>query len=212
MTIPYGPILVVEDNPNVLELLEVTLRFKGYPVVTARNGEEALEIVAQQRPALIITDILMPTMDGYSMVHTLRKDPRTINIPVIFVSATYITPEDKTFALSLGATRFIEKPIDTNDFLLTVAEILTLGIESIPAPLDDQVFYQGYRERLENKLRYKRTQIARTERLLETLPADQKPAFEALLEDARGEESNIMHELNELYSLLNRTKPGDKGA
>jgi two-component system OmpR family response regulator len=77
MSTPYGPILVVEDVPNVLELLEVTLRFKGYPVVTARDGLEALEKVALERPALIITDILMPRMDGYSLVHRLRKEPLT---------------------------------------------------------------------------------------------------------------------------------------
>ena len=61
--IPTGKLLIVEDNPNVLELLEVTLRFKGYPVITARNGEEALVIITREKPALIITDILMPKMD-----------------------------------------------------------------------------------------------------------------------------------------------------
>ena len=60
MIVPYGPILVVEDVPHILELLAVTLRFKGYPVVTATNGEEALEMIAKERPAMVITDILMP--------------------------------------------------------------------------------------------------------------------------------------------------------
>ena len=118
MNIPYGPILVVEDVPNVLELLEVTLRFKGYPVVTARNGHEALDCIDRERPALIITDILMPKMDGYALAHAIRKDPRTRQIPIIFLSATYVTPEDKKFALSLGAVRFLEKPVDTEEFLL----------------------------------------------------------------------------------------------
>src|SRR5258708_2104068 len=72
-----GPLLVVEDVPNVLELLEVTLRFKGYHVVSAHNGVEGLEKVASQRPALIITDILMPQMDGYAFVHNLRLNPET---------------------------------------------------------------------------------------------------------------------------------------
>jgi CheY-like chemotaxis protein len=112
MNIPYGPLLVVEDVPNVLELLEVTLRFKGYPVITAHNGQEALEKVASDHPALVITDILMPKMDGYALAHRLRTNPQTRNIPIIFLSATYVTPEDKDFALSLGAARFIEKPID----------------------------------------------------------------------------------------------------
>ena len=62
MSTLYGPILIVEDVPNVLELLEVTLRFKGYAVLTARNGEEALEVIARQKPVLIITDILMPKL------------------------------------------------------------------------------------------------------------------------------------------------------
>ena len=71
-----GHILVVEDVPNILELLEVTLRFKGYQVVTATNGQEALEKIKQERPALIITDILMPTMDGYAFVHDVTVKPR----------------------------------------------------------------------------------------------------------------------------------------
>jgi CheY-like chemotaxis protein len=206
MNIPFGPILVVEDIPNVLELLEVTLRFKGYPVVTARNGQEALEAVSKERPALIITDILMPRMDGYSLVHALRKDPRTRDIPVIFLSATYITPEDKNFALNLGAVRFIEKPIDTEDFLLTVAEILTQGISTHPRPLADVDFYSGYRERLESKLRHKTTQIARTERLLQTLPDDQKPAFQALLNQAQADRDQIQTELDQLYEILKQVK------
>jgi CheY-like chemotaxis protein len=83
----YGPILVVEDVPNILELLDITLRFKGYKVLTARNGEEALERIAEQLPALIITDILMPKMDGYAFVQKLRTDVKTLQIPVIFLSA-----------------------------------------------------------------------------------------------------------------------------
>ena len=202
MTNQPGPLLVVEDVPNVLELLEVTLRFKGYPVVTARDGLEALEKVAEERPALIITDILMPKMDGYALVHNLRKDPLTRQIPVIFVSATYITPEDKNFAISLGSVRFVEKPIDAEDFLLTVAEILTQGIATTPQAMSDQTFYTGYRLRLESKLRHKNTQISRTQRLLSTLSPAQKPAFESLLTQSIMDRDEIQNELDELLKLL----------
>jgi CheY-like chemotaxis protein len=203
MNIPYGPILIVEDVPNVLELLEVTLRFKGYPVITARNGHEALERLGQEYPALIITDILMPKMDGYALAHAVRKDPRTCQIPIIFLSATYVTPDDKKFALSLGAVRFLEKPVDTEDFLLTIAEILTLGGEAKTSkPLSETEFFDGYRERLEQKLRHKNTQIARTERLLQTLPEEQKPAFESLLKQAAADRDEIMAELDQLYKIL----------
>jgi CheY-like chemotaxis protein len=138
MNIPYGPILIVEDVPNILDLLAVTLRFKGYPVVTAINGQEALDKINQERPALVITDILMPKMDGFALVQSLRTNPKTNHIPVIFLSATYVTPEDKVFAISLGAVRFLEKPVDTEDLLLTIAEVLTQGPATIPPPLSEK--------------------------------------------------------------------------
>ena len=207
MSTLYGPILIVEDVPNVLELLEVTLRFKGYAVLTARNGEEALEVISRQKPVLIITDILMPKLDGYAFVQKLRLKPETRHIPVVFLSATYVTPEDKEFALSLGAARFMEKPIDTEDFLLTVAELVTQQQNaSQPEPLDMERFYTGYRTRLENKLRHKNTQIARAERLLPTLPTDQKPAFEALLKQSVRDRDEIQNELTDIYKTIDELK------
>ena len=209
MNIPYGPLLVVEDVPNILELLTVTLRFKGYPVITAENGKEALEMIEKERPALIITDILMPIMDGYAFVQKLRTDLKTHDIPVIFLSATYVTPEDKTFALSLGASRFMEKPIDTEDFLLTIAELLTQGPSTLPQPLEDAEFYVGYRARLETKLRHKGTQITRTERLLKTLPKDQVPAFKQLLDQANQDREQIRAELEQIQKIL-RNSPEEE--
>lgn len=206
MSIPYGPILIVEDVPHVLELLEVTLRFKGYPVVTARDGQEGLEMVKQQKPALIVADILMPKLDGFAMAHELRKDPLTRQIPIVFLSATFVTQDDKKFAHSLGALRFMEKPIDTEEFLLTIAEILTSGAPNLPAPMSETDFYQGYRERLEQKLRHKNTQIARTERLLATLPAEQKPAFETLMKQAVADRDEIQHELDQMFTILDQLK------
>jgi CheY-like chemotaxis protein len=206
MNIPYGPILVVEDIPNILQLLEVTLKFKGYPVVTASNGQEALEHARREHPALVITDILMPKLDGFALVQKLRTDPRTLDIPIILLSATYVTPEDKNFAMKLGAIRFLEKPVDTEEFLLTVAEVLTTGPSTLPPPLAKGEFYRVYRERLESKLRHKNTQIARTERLLETLPEEQKPAFQALLAEARLHREEIQRELDQIYRLLQEHK------
>jgi CheY-like chemotaxis protein len=182
------------------------LRFKGYAVLTAHNGEEALETIARQRPVLIITDILMPKMDGYAFVQKLRLNPDTRSIPVVFLSATYVTPEDKEFALNLGASRFMEKPIDTEDFLLTVAELVTQQPNTAPQPLDMERFYMGYRTRLENKLRHKNTQIARAERLLTTLPADQRPAFEALLQQSIRDRDEIQAELYGIYKTIEELK------
>jgi hypothetical protein len=89
---------------------------------------------------------------------------------------------------------------------LTVAEILTQGPPTVPAPLSQDKFYKGYRERLESKLHHKNTQITRTERLLKTLPEEQKPAFKALLEEARQHRQQIEAELNELFQILNQQR------
>jgi len=210
MKVPQGPILVVEDVPNVLELLEVTLRFKGYHVVSAHNGEEGLAQVESVKPVLIITDILMPKMDGYTFVHNLRARPETRQIPVIFLSATYVTPEDKAFSLSLGAARFMEKPIDTEDFLLTIAEILTQGVQTAPEPLSERDFYYGYRERLEHKLRHKNTQISRAERLLPTLAKEQHAAFDAMLKQSYADRESIQADLKEVYRIIEGMKAKTK--
>ena len=200
-----GPILVVEDVPNILELLDVTLRFKGYPVVTAGNGEEALQIVPQEKPALVITDIMMPKMDGYTLAFNLRRNPESSQIPIIFLSATYVTPEDKAFAMSLGAVRFMEKPVDTEDFLLTVAEVLTNSHGATSPPMEKQQFIEGYRRRLEVKLGHKNAQIVRNERLLETLPDSLKTSFEGMLQDNYAQRDQIQWDLDEIYSRLEKS-------
>lgn len=186
-----GYLLVVEDIPDILKLLDATLKFKGYRVVTARNGEEALEAIAKEKPLMIITDILMPRMDGFSLVHHLRISKDTRSLPVIFLSATYIAPEDKTFALNIGATRFLEKPIDLEHFMKTISELLLQETPATQESLTEPDFYIGYRKRLKTKLNQKMTQIARTERLLETLPEDEKPSFQASLQLAINERDEI---------------------
>ncbi len=193
-----GYLLVVEDIPDILKLLDATLKFKGYRVLTARNGEEALEVIQKERPLMVITDILMPKMDGFSLVHTLRIHSETRSIPVIFLSATYVAPEDKAFALNIGATRFIEKPIDLELFMKTISELLLQGAPASQEPLTEPDFYIGYRKRLKTKLNQKMTQIARTERLLETLPEEEKPSFQASLQMAISEREEIEKLLDQI--------------
>lgn len=198
---------MVEDVPNVLELIEITLRFKGYEVVSAHNGLEGLEMVEKACPALIITDILMPRMDGYTFIQKLRtSNSNSGRIPVIFLSATFVTLEDKNFAMSLGATRFLEKPIDTEDFLLTIAEIMTQDAVNPSEPLNMQDFYKGYLERLEQKLQHKNSQIARSERLIPSLPEEQRPAFQSMLQLALSDRESIQIELQKAYSMLDNFK------
>ena len=210
MTNKRGPLLVVEDIPNVLELLEVTLRFQGYEVISARNGEEALKILETEIPALIITDILMPKLDGFAFVQELRSNPKTMGLPVIFLSATYVTPEDRTFALSLGASRFLEKPIDTEDFLLTIAELLSKEQITVPMPLEQPQFYSGYRDRLKTKLQHKNQQIARIERLLPTLDEEQEASFRVLYDQALNDRHEIEVELEALNDIIKKLTANDQ--
>jgi len=159
-------------------LMETTLFFKGgYRVVTANNGEDALEVIRRELPILVITDILMPKMDGFNFVHKLRLDPDTRNIPVVFLSATYVAPEDKTFAILIGATRFLEKPIDIDQLMLTISELLAHIDPAAPELINELEFYEGYRQRLKIKLDQKIKQVMRIERILPTVSEDERKTF-----------------------------------
>jgi len=203
-----GYLLIVEDVPDILRLLEETLKFKGYNAITARNGQEALDLIQRERPALVITDIMMPKLDGFGLVHRLRLNPETRDLPVIFLTATYVALEDKAFALNIGVTRFIEKPVNFERFLETIDQLLTQGAPSVPTPMSEADFYEGYRQRLEKKLNQKITQIARDERLLASLSEEEKPSFKASLQLALNERDEIQRLLDEIQvRIANTPKP-----
>ncbi len=205
-------LLVVEDIPDILNLLEATLKFKGYRVVTARNGEEALEALEKERPALIITDILMPKMDGFNLVHRLRINPETRTIPVVFLSATYVAPEDKLFAQSIGVNRFVEKPVDLVKFLPIVERILAQGENAPVPPLSEAEFYEGYRKRLEIKLRQKMVQISRDEHILTNLTDEERASIKGSLSAAINEREEIQKLLDQIRELAEKpNKPPEQG-
>lgn len=197
MSINQGYLLVVEDNNDILKFLETTLNFKGYSVLTAHNGEEALEVMQNERPALIITDILMPKMDGFSLLNKLRTNIETQSIPVILISAFYIEPEDKIFAFTLGATRFIKKPINMEDFMQTIAELLAQGEHSaVHEKFSGPDFYKEYRTRIRTLLNQKNSRLAQIKHLLEIVPEEEKPSFESslILVAAEREEIRLLGE------------------
>ena len=192
MTINIGPILVVEDIAAVRELIEVQLKMRGYRVQTARDGLEALALIAAEMPAVIVTDILMPRMDGFALAHQLRNNPLMAGVPIIFLSATYVTMEDEQFALTLGAMRFLPKPVDSDELFVAVADALT-GQDRHGPPMAEKEFYAGYRQRLESKLRQKAAQVARSNQQLESLPEDQRETYRRLLSEAQ------VHEVEEAF-------------
>ena len=196
-------LLIVEDVPDILELLSATLKFKGYKVVTAQNGEEALDVIAKEQPALIVTDILMPKMDGFNLVHRLRLNDATRDIPVIFLTATYVAPEDKEFALTIGVSRFLEKPVNLEEFFPLIEELLTKGAK-VAEPLNEREFYEGYQRRLEIKIRHKATQITRDQHLFESVQEPQKQAFKASLNNTIREKEELQNLLEEIRGKLEK--------
>lgn len=197
-------LLIVEDDRDILRLLDATLTFKGYRVVLAHNGREALEVIQIKRPAIVITDIMMPQLDGFGLVHRLRIDPETCDIPVVFITATFVAPEDREFALNIGATRFVQKPVDLEKFLSTIEELLQQEAPPAMEPLKEVQFYEGYRSRLELKLDQKIKQIAREERLLGTHSKAEDQFLQASLRQAIRERDELRLLLHQVYEQLEK--------
>jgi response regulator RpfG family c-di-GMP phosphodiesterase len=148
---------------------------------------------------------MMPKLDGFGLVHRLRINPETREIPVIFLTATYVALEDKAFALNIGVTRFIEKPVNFEKFLDTVEELFTGGAPSAAPLMSEADFYEGYRQRLEKKLNQKIMQITRDERLLETISEEEIPTFRASLQMAINERDELQRLLDELKTRIEST-------
>lgn len=117
-------ILVVDDNPDKLRLLEAALRLAGYHVNTATDGEEALIAVASWQPDLIITDVMMPRMNGYELAERIRANPRTKFIPVIMQTAAGRNSEDLRRASEVGALGYITDPTDLDLLLARTRTLL----------------------------------------------------------------------------------------
>lgn len=125
-----GTILVAEDDPEARELLILLLG--GYRVLEASDGLEAFDILSRQAPDLLITDIVMPRMDGYELVRKVREDAHTAHLPVIFCSASYHEREVREMARSLGVANTIAKPYDIDAVRDIVQEAISARGSSLP--------------------------------------------------------------------------------
>jgi CheY-like chemotaxis protein len=117
-------ILIAEDDPNSRILLESILLSRDYDVLVANDGAAAWSLLQNNTPDLIISDILMPGIDGFELCRKVRGDSRLKDIPIIIYSATYIETRDEMLALAAGATRFMLKPIDPALMLEIVEEVI----------------------------------------------------------------------------------------
>lgn len=118
-------ILIAEDDESSRQLLETVLTAEGYEVFSFENGVKSLDYLQTETVDLIVSDILMPEMDGYGLCKAIKQIPALQKIPFIFYTATYTTPQDERFAISLGATKFLIKPMPIPELLKIISGVLS---------------------------------------------------------------------------------------
>ena len=184
-------ILVVDDNEPNLYQLQVLLVGNGYQVVTAVHGAEALSKARQNPPDVIVSDILMPVMDGFTLCREWRKDERLRHVPFVFYTATYTDDRDRELALSLGAERFLVKPEEPEVLLQAIRDVIQPARPAADTPArgageapreGEAVFLKQYSEALVRKLEAKMQQLEQTNRGLEQSLAERKRTEDALRE------------------------------
>ena len=123
-------ILLIEDNPDILENLTEFLEMEGFKILSANNGKKGLELAAAFIPDLIICDVLMYEMDGYEVLHLLLNTTKIKKIPFIF-STSMSEKVDKTEAMKLGAADYIVKPFELNTLLKMVKACIISSSENV---------------------------------------------------------------------------------
>jgi len=166
-------VIVVDDAKENRYLLQKILEGYNYTVETANNGIEALEIARKKPPDMIITDTLMPKMDGFQLCRELKKDEKLKGIPVLFYSATYTDKESEKLALDIGAVGYIVKPQEPGVFIKILNKIwdkYSKGeIKQTEKPLEEKVYMKTYNERLIRKLEDKMLDLEKSEKRIKYL-------------------------------------------
>lgn len=117
-------IVIAEDDINILNLLHIFLSGKGYDVTSVKDGQEALDALARVQPALLITDVMMPRLNGYQLVNAVVNERQDIPMPKVIMLTSRTDPSDVKRGLIVGADRYITKPFDLQDVAKNVQELL----------------------------------------------------------------------------------------
>jgi len=117
-------VLIIDDDLTQLTLLRNLLRRENIEILEAKNGEEAFVIAREKKPNVILSDILMPKMDGFTLCRLIRNDKELRNTPFIFYTATYMDKKDKELAFNLGADEFLIKPVSRQDLISLINDYI----------------------------------------------------------------------------------------
>jgi hypothetical protein len=176
-------VLAVDDNEQNLMLLRMQLRGRGFVLDEARHGAEALLRAQRAAPDVVISDLLMPVMDGFALLRRWRADPRLAAIPFIVYTATYTGAADRQLAHDLGADAFLVKPAEPSELLRTIEHALEAagrhGSRQPPPPAEE-VFQHRYSEVLVTKLERKAEQLEAANRRLGDSERHYRALFEAI--------------------------------
>ncbi len=149
-------ILIVDDTEEDLYLFKTLLEKSGYDVVSSRNGVEALEELKKHTVDMIVSDVLMPVMDGFQLCRECKKDDSLKKISFVFYTATYTDEKDEEFAMSLGAEKFIVKPCEINELLKILRAVIESHGKAAPVAINDEKTYLAkYNKRLVEKIEHK---------------------------------------------------------
>ncbi|MFH1342266.1 MAG: response regulator, partial [Pseudomonadota bacterium] len=185
-------VLIVDDSEDNLYYLRTLLSAYGYDVESAVHGAEALAKARHSPPGLVISDLLMPVMDGYTLLRHWRQDDQLGNIPFVVYTATYTSPEDERLAIDLGADAFMVKPKEPDEFMAAIRHVLSrvTGTGSRPVHMSeasDQDIVKQYSAALVRKLEDKTIQLEAANHALQQEIAERKQAdmrLETLIEQA----------------------------
>ncbi|MBS4098771.1 MAG: response regulator [Sulfuricella sp.] len=182
---PPGEILIVEDTPASLQLLSELLTQAGYGVRQAQDGEMALLSAGERPPDLVLLDIRMPGIDGYEVCKRLKADPRTREVPVIFLSALH-EPGDKVAGFKLGAVDYIEKPFHPDEVLARVHTHIEL--RRLQAGLEKRVRERTADHRqAEEKLHASWLQLQELTEFLQTVREEERTRIAREIHDELGQ-------------------------
>jgi putative two-component system response regulator len=179
-------VLVVDDVAYSRRALRSVFLSAGYAVLAAEDGERALEIAREERPDLIVTDILMPRLDGFQLCRALKADPVLRRISVVFYTGDYGEAADRELGLSLGAAAYLTKPLEPKELLDAVTKALGLAPADLKrrAPAED--WAQAYAERLAKKLQEKVAELNHTIDELDEICTGTVAAFGLILAEREG--------------------------
>ena len=170
-------ILVVDDRKTDRKLLSTILISNGYEVAEAVSGIDALKYLRKSKPDMIISDIMMPEMDGFTFLRELKKNKDSSDIPFIFYTAHYVSEKDKELAASLGASRFMIKPTEPRDLLHEIKTTFEEYEIGVIAPVNsliksEEEYLKLYSDRIVRKLEEKISELEDTKNFLDTVLSD----------------------------------------